>query len=240
MTFTQYLNELLTKEEEELLLKNIKSENKQDRNKLVESYLPLVLKIASPYRKTWPSSFEDIVHEGILGLILAVEKFDPSKNSSFYSFSSVYIRNSIFQFLRKNSGIFHIPNNIKYQSIKLKKFIQAYSSLEGKEPSLEEMCVHMQCAPRRIKQLQGILSYSPGEYLQSQKIKIKDERINLIRDKMESLDSINREIILLRNGEDSCSWREIGKKLNLSHETVRRRYFSSIKILKVVIKTKRN
>ncbi|MGD8343436.1 MAG: sigma-70 family RNA polymerase sigma factor, partial [Desulfobacterales bacterium] len=94
---------LLSRTEEEELSKRVKASNdKQAAQALVTGNLRLVVKIAMDYRNLWMQNLLDLIQEGNLGLIRAVEKFDPEKNVKFSYYASFWIKAYIIKHLMDN------------------------------------------------------------------------------------------------------------------------------------------
>lgn len=107
--FEEYMRELekiqlLTPEEEFELWRKYKLEgSKSARIRLIESYQPLVFKIASPYRRM--QNIMDVIQEGTVGLIEAVEKFEPDKKVAFSLYAMHRIRGRMIDYLRRQNEI---------------------------------------------------------------------------------------------------------------------------------------
>jgi RNA polymerase sporulation-specific sigma factor len=105
----QYLEELknvslLTKEEEQQLWHSYKKQNNLDaRKKIIESYQPLVFKLAMKWRLNEPVML-DAIQEGTIGLIVAVESYDENRRVAFSLFASHRIRGRMINYLKKEKG----------------------------------------------------------------------------------------------------------------------------------------
>lgn len=94
---------LLTREESDELAVRYHEENDQDAGyRLVSSNLRLVVKVAMDFQKYWMQNFMDLVQEGNVGLVKAVQKFDPFKGVKFSYYASYWIRAYILKFLMNN------------------------------------------------------------------------------------------------------------------------------------------
>ena len=130
---------LLTRSEEKALFKRVKdADDKQAAQKLVTSNLRLVVKIAMDYSSLWMQNLLDLIQEGNLGLIRAVEKFDPGKNVKFSYYASFWIKAYIIKHLMDNWRLVKIGTtqaqrklffNLKSEKQKLKD--------DGLQPSAE-------------------------------------------------------------------------------------------------------
>lgn len=103
---------LLSKEEEKLLIKKIKEYNDMDAaKKLLMAHLRLVVKIAFEYYNQYYVSLFDLIQEGNLGIIMAVKKFDPSKNVRFSTYAQWWIKAYILKYLMDNYSIIRIGHS---------------------------------------------------------------------------------------------------------------------------------
>lgn len=136
-----YLNEirrypLLTAEEEKELAIAAQNGNILARNKLINSNLRLVANIAKHYVNLG-LSYLDVINEGNLGLMTAVEKFDSSLGNRFSTFASIWIKRSITLALANYGREIRIPVPIYNKIIKEKKIINEYEQEHGHIPSQE-------------------------------------------------------------------------------------------------------
>lgn len=110
----RYLNEIgqykvLSNEETMLLAKRFVEHGDQDAaQKLIVSNLRLVVKIALKYQAHWKSNFMDLIQEGNSGLIRSIEKFDPYRKVSFYTYATYWIRSYILKYIMDNSHLVKI------------------------------------------------------------------------------------------------------------------------------------
>ena len=94
---------LLTKEEERELAIRVKEDNDQEAAyRLVTSNLRLVVKIAMDFHRYWTKSLLDLIQEGNMGLLQAVQKFDPYRGIKFSYYSSYWIKAYMWSFIMKN------------------------------------------------------------------------------------------------------------------------------------------
>lgn len=122
MPFEEYLDEikqyplLTAKEEREVALLTIKG-NKKAQAKLIRANLRLVVSIAKKFA-TDGVSIEDIVQEGNIGLLKAVEKFDPSFGVRFSTYATYWIKQSIQRAVRGRMSVIKVPTNVAELAIK--------------------------------------------------------------------------------------------------------------------------
>jgi RNA polymerase sigma factor, sigma-70 family len=129
---------LLSKEEEESLLKKIKEGDKEALQKLIISNLRFVINIAKRYAG-YGIPFSDLISAGNVGLIEAAKKFDTSKGVRFISYAVWWIRQSIINTIQHESEIIKKPNRMYAYASKINN---AYSYLKdtlNREPSIDEI-----------------------------------------------------------------------------------------------------
>lgn len=130
---------LLTRFEEKDLFKRVKmTDDKQAAQKLVTSNLRLVVKIAMDYSNIWMQNLLDLIQEGNLGLIKAVEKFNPERNVKFSYYASFWIKAFIIKHLMDNWRLVKIGTTQAQRKLffKLKSEKQKLKD-DGFEPSAE-------------------------------------------------------------------------------------------------------
>ena len=223
-----FVYENLNKDEEKEIFKE--SIDPLSKEKIVKAYLKLTVKVANRY--AFLSNFsnimpEDILQEGIVGLLEAIDRFDPYKGVEFSFYAKLQINYSIKQFLRKNSSKIHIPHNKIYQSIKLNKIIDNEFQLNGNIPSVSYLSEQMSCTEKQILELQNINDICFSEIDMSNSSSSFDimeidrkDKIDFILDEIDKMDENERTIFKLRYSSDK-SWREIGEMQNISYETAR-------------------
>ena len=130
---------LLTRKEEQRLFKQLKDDgDKRAVQTLITSNLRLVVKIAMDYRNVWMQNLLDLIQEGNLGLIRAVEKFNPEKNTKFSYYASFWIKAYIIKHLMDNWRLVKIGTTQAQRKLffKLKSEKQKLEN-DGFEPSAE-------------------------------------------------------------------------------------------------------
>ena len=128
---------LLTLEEEIELAKRVENGDEKAKENLILPHLRLVVHIAKKYSKN-EENFLDIINEGNIGLIKAVEKFDYRKGVKFSSYSAWLIRQKIFKYFEDGAELIRIPANALEERNKLKKLREEFSGKFGYEPTHNE------------------------------------------------------------------------------------------------------
>lgn len=149
-----YLNRLtqaplLCPEEEVVLTRAAQRGDAHAKQRLVESNMRLVINIAKAYRsKAIP--IEDLIQEGAIGLMHAVERFDPDKGFRFSTYATHWIRQSIGRALDNKAKAIRIPAHIS-QSLRKIERIRAQLVRElGHEPTPEQLAATIGISPKRL------------------------------------------------------------------------------------------
>ena len=245
-----YLNQinqapLLTAEREKDLARRIIRENDPvAREEMVRANLRLVVNIAKNYTNRGVA-LPDLIEEGNIGLLKAVEGFNPEMNIRFSTYASWWIKQAIKRALINSVQPIHIP---AYMVEMIAKWKQAISEMEdklGRVPNLEELARHMKMSVKKVRIIhravrafhsptQSQLNEEDGvslhEVLHDVKTQTPDD-IALGRDEVKTIyallariDRREAEILKLRFGlEDGqpLTLKEIGVKVGLTRERVR-------------------
>lgn len=248
-TIKEYLKQideapLLNWEQEKEIANKIISDNDpKARDKLVRSNLRLVVNIAKRFSGRG-MTLGDLIEEGNLGLLRAVDTFDPEHGVRFSTYASWWIKQSIKRAILANSQPIHIPTYM-VELINHWRYLTAdLESQLGRTPELEEMAGEMKVPLRKAKAIQQIVSVvdagfqgdsteeSAGlnEAIQDNKITApedvigSDEEIAKAVKLLSEIDPREAEILNLRfglDGQEPLTLKQIGKKLDLTRERVR-------------------
>lgn len=238
---------LLTPEEENDLAVRAKNGEQIARTKLIEGSLRLVVKIAMTYLR-FGIEISDLVEEGNLGLIHAIEKFDPSLGYRLSTYATWWIKQYIEKYIMNNRALVHIPEYVNKGLIALKKAEKKLHNLLNRAPTAQELALELRKDVIEIESLininqetvsleeqgnghrEGEKSGSLAETIPDQSAVEMEQQIYLksIRQMIDGwlskLPEMQQEIIARRfglRGYDTSTLEEIGKDLNLSRESVR-------------------
>lgn len=129
---------LITAEQEQILAIRIKDGDKVAFNQLVMANLRFVITVAKKYQGLG-IPLGELINEGNLGLIKAVDKFDITKGFKFISYAVWWIRQSILMYITMSGKLIKIPSDKNTLCSKIKKFQDEYEQNSQREPSSEEI-----------------------------------------------------------------------------------------------------
>jgi len=242
-------DKLLSAEEEKYLSMRAKSGDREARDKLINSNLRLVIKIARGYVNN-EIDFLDLVQEGNLGLIRAVDKFNYTKNVRFSTYASFWIKQSIARAIISKSRAIRLPHRKAEKIRKLEKAFQQISKENGKFPELQDIVEKSNLDEKEVKNLMSlptrvcsivskIDSDSPSliRYIEDPRyspdtILFKNFLKGKAKEMMEILTEREKKVLALRysfiSGEKH-TLKDIASKLNVSPETVRQIEIKALK-----------
>ena len=143
ISLEKYFNEVsriasLSADKEVNLIQDYRSGDAKAYDILIKSNLRFVISVAKTYQNQG-LCLEDLINEGNLGLIKAIERFDESKGFKFISYAVWWIRQSILQSLAEHARLIRIPQNKVCRSIKIKNTVERFEQENCREPQYSEL-----------------------------------------------------------------------------------------------------
>ncbi len=154
MKEVQAFSKVLSEEEERELAKRVAQGDPKARDKMIQANLRLVVSMAKHYMGLG-LSFSDLIAEGNVGLLRAVDKFDPNMGYRFSTYAAWWIRQSIIRALMRASNTLHIPVHVNNLLLKLKSVEAELSNKLGREPTDKELAKEMGITVSRLRQLKS-------------------------------------------------------------------------------------
>lgn len=245
---------LISVDEEIELAKKISKGDDEARKKMITANLRLVVKIAQDYSNIGLSLL-DLINEGNIGLMKAVERFDPSKGGKLSTYASWWIKQSIKRALANQSKTIRLPVHMVDRVTQIRRITQQLSEKLGREPSDEELAEEMKIPVSRITHLKSVSkkpasldspindedgsslgdlvpdekSTSPLEKLQSKSLVGDVDKV------LSTLEPREADIIRLRfglEGRDPKTLEEVGEQIGITRERVRQLQEQAIRQLR--------
>lgn len=235
---------LLTKEQEVELAIKYQSGDKKAKDKLVTANLRLVIMAAKKYNMHTSLSFEDLVQEGNMGLIRAVDSFDSTKGWRFSTYAMYWIKQAISRAILNNSRAIRIPVHMLELKSKYGKVHKELLEELQREPTTEEIAVRMKLEIKKVKEIENLIKEpvslnttlndeddgtledliaDPNQDRPDDRID-NEFRAKAINAVLETLDEREKNIIIARyglNGAKAKTLEELGAEYKLTKERIR-------------------
>ena len=156
-TYLKEINKinLLTREEEDEIARKAVTGDPMAKEILINANLRFVVNVAKKYQNQG-MTLEDLIGEGNLGLINAIEKYDPERGYHFISYAVWWIRQAILKAICEKSRMIRLPMNRANELVQIEKTRKQLTSANGEEPEIAEIARELDLDPRDVEDLMSL------------------------------------------------------------------------------------
>lgn len=235
---------LLTVEEERDLAMRVAQGDENAKESMIQANLRLVASVAKKYVQSYGMSLLDLIQEGNIGLMKAVDRFDYNKGCRFSTYATWWIRQAITRSIIDLGKTIRIPVHMKEQMNRVHRVGSAFVLENGRDPTMEELAKLMNISEAKVKEMQqyfgDVISLDTpigdsedkvmldfiadnkacDEYQVVEKVLLGKQMGEIL----EELPEREKNVLLLRFGfKDGKIWtlEEVGKEYNVTRERIR-------------------
>jgi RNA polymerase sigma-B factor len=209
------------------------------REELVERFLPLARDLALRYTYT-DEPFDDLLQVASLGLIKAIDRFEPGRGSKFTSYAAPTILGELKRHFRDKGWSLHVPRDLQERSLAVSSATEVLSKELGRSPKVREVAEHLGCSAEQVLEAQEAAASYEAASLDAPTARDDDESASLvdllggedsayelvedraaIASTWHALPDVERKVVELRFMHD-LTQREIGEQIGYSQMHVSR------------------
>jgi RNA polymerase primary sigma factor len=248
---------LLTPAEEIVLAARIKKGDEEAQQKMIRANLRLVVKIAHDYAR-YGLPLLDLISEGNIGLMKAVERFDPSKGGKLSTYAAWWIKQSIKRALANQSKTIRLPAHLVDKIARMRRAEHKLTEVLGREPTAEELAGELEVVASVVNHWRTVAlrptsldapigdsdSSDFGEIIGDSNARTPYDNLrdSQMRDELEGLlnhlDDREREILVHRFGLNEAkveTLETVGKRFNITRERVRQIQNSAVRKMRQIL-----